>query len=76
MTLETLIENDRWTEARASLRRALKKEPRHHWLLTRLSLNVLRAASLLRGLEVTLSGRLRRHPLARWCYGTMVRARD
>jgi tetratricopeptide (TPR) repeat protein len=38
MTIEDLIEKERWSEARAALRKALKKEPRHHWLLTRLAL--------------------------------------
>jgi len=38
MSIEALIEKDRWSEARALLRQALKREPRHHWLLTRMSL--------------------------------------
>jgi tetratricopeptide (TPR) repeat protein len=38
MTIEHLIEKERWGDARAMLRAALKKEPEHHWLLTRLSL--------------------------------------
>jgi tetratricopeptide (TPR) repeat protein len=38
MRIDNLIESERWSEARAALRLALKKEPRHHWLLTRLAL--------------------------------------
>lgn len=38
MTIESLIDAERWTEARAAIRQALRAEPHHHWLLTRLSL--------------------------------------
>jgi tetratricopeptide (TPR) repeat protein len=38
MSIEVLIEKERWSETRALLGQALKLEPRHHWLLTRISL--------------------------------------
>jgi hypothetical protein len=38
MSIEALIEKKRWSEARALLRRALKRDSRQHWLLTRISL--------------------------------------
>ena len=38
MTIESLIDSERWIQARAAIRRALRAEPNHHWLLTRLSL--------------------------------------
>jgi tetratricopeptide (TPR) repeat protein len=37
MTIEKLIKEERWTEARTLIRQRLKAEPQHHWLLTRLS---------------------------------------
>jgi hypothetical protein len=38
MNIEELIENERWSDARTLVREALKRKPRSHWLLTRLSL--------------------------------------
>jgi predicted Zn-dependent protease len=38
MTIEHLIDKERWDDARAMLREALSKEPENHWLLTRQSL--------------------------------------
>jgi hypothetical protein len=31
MKIEHLIEKERWGDARAMLREAIKKEPEHHW---------------------------------------------
>jgi tetratricopeptide (TPR) repeat protein len=35
--IETLIEEERWEQAREAIRKALKKAPADHWLLTRMS---------------------------------------
>ena len=38
MTIEDLIQKERWTDTRVAIRSALKKKPQSHWLLTRMSM--------------------------------------
>lgn len=50
--IEKLIDKEDWTSARKSIIAALKKDPEHHWLLTRLSLTYYEEKNYEKALEV------------------------
>lgn len=51
--IENLIQKEKWVEARRAILKDLKKDPKNHWLLTRLSLAYYEQRKYLMALETS-----------------------
>ena len=55
--VETLIEKEKWAEAREAINRELKDDPNNHWLLTRLSTTYYEEGKYIEALEAAVAAK-------------------